>query len=264
MEKVDTLIIGASFFGIGYAVSSNERCLVIESESLFGTDFVAALNASPCDTEKTYSAEAEALLKDAMNRNAVLSNGKTHIYALSTLLTKAAYDAKCDVILNTEVISIEKGDSDFVATLLNSDGITEVKAKRVIDTRVPENPKLYGAQKFICGMLVTQDSLPPLNEIENDELCIQQGLFDEEYILQVKIDCDDDWSKAREKFHSVFSKYRFSLLGGRECASVASSFAYKFISPVHEDRNGIQLCVSASYPNFISAYNGGSLCASEQ
>ncbi len=255
MEKVDTLVIGATFFGIGYAAVAREKCLVVESESLFGTDFVAAQKANPCDTKKDYSPLSSEFLADAMKRNAVTGDGRVHIYALSGLLTKLAIDKNCDIILNTSVCEINKNGDSFTVTLLNSDGFTEVEAKRVINTRVPENAD---AEKFLSGMIVGEGSL---NEIENSEIRILKGAFDGEYMLQVKLEMSDSWIEAREKFHSAFAKYRNGILKDWKVASVASSFGYDFDSAVSFEEQGVEHEISASYDSFIDALQGGTTCA---
>ncbi len=255
MEKVDTLVIGATFFGIGYAAAAREKCLVVESESLFGTDFVAAQKANACDTKKDYSAVAGEFLADAMKRNAVTGDGRVHIYALSGLLTKLATDKNCDIILNTSVCDINKKGDVFTVTLLNSDGFTEVEAKRVIDTRVPENAS---GEKFLSGMIVGEGGL---NEFENSEIRILKGAFDGEYMLQVKLEMSDSWIEAREKFHSAFAKYRNDILNDWKIASVASSFGYSFDSALCYNEQGVEHKISASYNSFIDALQGGSTCA---
>lgn len=258
MEKVETLVIGATFFGCAYALKAKEKTLIVESESVLGSDFVACMNASRTDVAGTHTPETKEFLQDMMKRSAVSEDGRIHVYAMSTALAVKLKEAARDILLETHVISVEKEADGYRVRLFNRDGFSDIVADRVIDTRVPAGANLTTGRKYICGMLVGKGEL---SEFSGETASLLHGALDGEYIFCVPVDMQADWTQARRIFHETYAASR-DRLPGYVVASVGSSFAYRFDTPLSYEENGVLHAVSASYRDLFAAFDGGIACAS--
>lgn len=260
MEKVETLVIGATFFGCAYALKAKEKTLIVESESVLGSDFVACMNAARTDVAGTHMPETKEFLQDMLHRGAVSEDGRIHVYAMSTALAVKLHEAGCNILLETHVISVNQTDDGYCVKLFNRDGFSEIAASRVIDTRVPAGAALPTGHKYICGMLVGEGEL---SEFSDEKASLLHGALDGEYIFCVPVDMQADWTQARKIFHETYAVNR-DRLPGYVMAAVGSSFAYRFEAPLSYEENGVLHAVSASYRDMFAAFDGGIACASAQ
>ena len=116
MYKTKTLIIGASFLGVGYA-AANQDCIIIEKGENPVPDFVGCASLNKINADKAYSPSGKALLSQLKHRKLIDNNGNVHIYPVSGVMSDFILSKKPWDFSSVELEDYVKFLSDRVETL---------------------------------------------------------------------------------------------------------------------------------------------------
>lgn len=244
-NKFETVLIGATFFSVGYA-SHAEDCLIIDRSDIVGSDFCAAMNASSC--KGTYSLGALGLYRDALRRGLTDNDGRITIVPTAALLAKYISDKIPNILLGCEITDV----SEKRLTAFGSRGFFGIEANRIIDTRPVLSPRIT---RTAAAMLT--DGTPP-RELCGNDWFIQKGLYENEYILHAVLEENDDCVTAQKKLTALASGAD-KVTGTLKIAAFATEFAYfcDNIGKVATKENGITRIPSAAFKNPFEAFYGG-------
>ena len=133
MKKYDTLIIGSSFFSLGYASFAKGTLIVEESEMLDTTFYLpmVGFNIPPLMPTTVKGRELYMICHE----RGIFDNGFMNVHALEIALCRYAELHPTDIYLKCRAVEITDCGEGFTVTLLHNGGLEEVYASRVIDTR---------------------------------------------------------------------------------------------------------------------------------
>jgi len=132
-EYSNTIILGASFLGIGCALVL-DGCIVIESSGIFGAEFLNTYKVNNPGHVSVKTKPGIAFLDELRTRKLVSENGQIYQAPAIYVLSKFLKEKHIDIRLMTEVIKIEKEGKIYRLTLYNINGFKTVNTKRIIDT----------------------------------------------------------------------------------------------------------------------------------
>lgn len=250
MKKVKTLIIGASFFAVGYAANHTDA-LIIDRRETVGFDFVGCADVTPVDIKKEYSTQTADILSRLAARNIISSDGGVHIFPVSGVLCEYILEKSINIRLATEFVNAKRVEGGFEITLFAANGYHTVFAEKIIDTRVGDVPH----KKYICATALGE--LDELKNLENEGIYVSHGIYGQSTIACL-VDISTDYSAAREILNDK--------IGARIKTSKIAAFALEFKYVTQEknviigDKDGVWHIPSVSFGNFADAFEGGILC----
>ena len=225
---VKKLICGATFYGVGEAVTDPEETLVVERNAVLGHEFIESLNPGTGWGERVYSEQGSQFRAELVKRNILTEDGKVHLPAVYPLLCNVIDQTGMKMLFLTEIIRVEKGNDGFYeVTLHNASGFQTVKAETIVDTTseglsyAPENRPIPQAKTINAYLFNDQEVTFP-ERIPEGMTCIQ-GRFPAEVIGKLQLDPTDQWAEAREKLHKFWTA-RPQHLQNWTLTSVAGSF----------------------------------------
>lgn len=253
MLRYDTILLGATFYSAGYAARSKGKCLVIDRRGVVGSDFCACLKSNvPCDTEVDLVSDFRKKLSEL---GIIASNGRIHIVPCAMELARFYLEKDIDILLETEVMSVEKKEKGFLIRIFNRDGLSEIEADKIIDTE----GRYVGKVKRTLGAMIVAGTVEP--KIPEEIGHIMRERYDSELLFHIVLDEKDDMATAREKMRDVVEKTE--LLGDWQIASVSSDFAWHYDGKTKTTlENGVFSIPSSSFGDIISAMEGGARDAS--
>ncbi len=254
MTKTKVLIIGTTALACGFVSKSDSdcNCTVVDGGWSCGAEFADAMVAEPIDLTKKRPPQSEKLVDELCERNIVSRTGAVHCIALAGAFAKRFENSHCRVLLGTSVLGIKRQVDGFLVTLFQpQEGYTEILAERVLDT-LPRSFMKY--RKNFSLMLA--DGNPNISA--DGSPCLRHGRFADECILTFDVPQNCTLPEAEKLANEWLTENR-DKLGSAVVAGPALVFGYRFESPMDTERDGIRYVPSASYPDAVSAFEGGEL-----
>lgn len=245
--EYEAIVLGATFTGVAIAEALGERCLIIERRPQAGYEFINSLKFGS-DYDKTLKSDAAKSLLKSFEQNNAFNNDRIclfecvpHFYSL--LLNK-------NVLLNTEIVSIEHHSNLLTVTTHGVSGYRVHKAKSIIDTRALPDAVTYKFLNFIVNT--------------DRDINLPEGLNTESFgyecdtVIKCKLDLIDDYKTARRKVFDIATS-----LEGYKVAMVADEFEYVFKDKTLKTENGITFLPSQSFANPLLAFDAGVILGGE-
>lgn len=275
VRQVDTLVVGATFTGIGLIgelQKQNRPSLLIEREITLGHEFTYAYKPGVNWELETERHQAVKMLRDKLKRRNVLtSEGRVHLSGITPILYQLTRDQELPVRLLTEVVSVEHAGSGYKIVLYDGSGMSELVANRIIDTsseKLTGPVRMHTGRKRIGALLhakknehgsvsaLASSAFGGSSEFHEDRFSFKRGRFESEGYISIPLAADDDWITARKKIHQFWAN-RPAELEGWSLATVADQFDYAPNRGPHEiDRNWYWM-PSAAYANPLLAMDEG-------
>jgi hypothetical protein len=149
-----------------------------------------------------------------------------------------------NVLLNTEIISVDESNRGFEITTHGVSGYQTHKAKNVIDTRTL--PDMV-TKKYLNFIINTDcDAKLPSN------LNTENYGYDGDTVVKCELSLTDGYKNARDK---VFDLAK--TLEGFKVVMVADEFDYQFKEEIAEKSNGTILLPSQKFNNPLLAFDAG-------
>ena len=134
MRRYDTVIVGSGFYSFGYA-AAHPKTLIVEETHLADRHFSGCLRGFSCAGASLNAPMAKALAA-YMREHGIVRGDQICVPALEAGLCAFFADRAFDVLLGTTCMDIETSGEEYRLSLCNNEGLSNVAAKRVIDTRV--------------------------------------------------------------------------------------------------------------------------------
>ncbi len=215
IEKYDTLILGASFFGCGMASACKGRVLVLEEAILPGGDFVLSLNPGmDYDSSKLRTDTARELYLRMREVNAISSEGRVSLAGISEVMADWCLKKELPIFFGVGVV--QRDEHRVVAVTV--EGVREFEAEMIVDAR----PKA-GQGKWLNAMIGTPTELP---DGFKGPFVMRRSLIDGECFLSFQVPVDSSWSEVRAMFHRAWD-FRPASLKNSTIMLTATRFDYR-------------------------------------
>lgn len=282
LPHYSTFVYGASFAGIGIALASKKKVLVVEPSTMVGREFVSSFRVGDHWVETEMTTQANELLKELKER-ALFSEGKVHLGPVASVMFRIIHEAQLDVLMRTQLTGMEqREDGTFEISLFNASGIKKVVADTIIDTTCTgqslPSTKMKLSAKSLNVMLHRRPSEgnsqqtsifnPDLDEevirlrqiipSENVQAGVQlsRGLYPEELVLSYRVNLEDDWIQARGKLYAYWEK-NADKFRPWTMALIADTFEVKPASTIKRIQDHWEWLPSSAYPNLLQAFDTG-------
>ena len=242
----DTIIIGATFAAAGILESVAENCFVLERRPQAGYEFLNALKFGSFDKEPK-SDKGKAFLNKLMDKGIFNEYGVKFFDAASTFYS---YLSGKNVLLNMEIMSIEKNSIGFTVTCCGVSGIRKFTAANVIDT-TPEKDNIKERSLNFLVVPENKDGNPFLGfDGMKAYMCgLKSGR-----ICRLALDDDDDYISARKKLYDLTLKEEFK---GYRLEFTADTFDIAAKSCKVSKKDGITYLTSCAFDNAVDAFDAG-------
>lgn len=189
----ERIILGATFAGLGAAVSRPEDCLVVERRSQPGYEYIGSLSTIPCNRAVTGACTRE--LEQQLRAHGILSESGIAAHgALASFINAFILQKQISVLLQTEVLAVTECGGYYEVDLVNSSGTRRVTAKEVFYAQ----PPAAGETAYVSALLAPPyagECLRPWME----NMAIEQGYYEGQMILKVRVDGNASMQQARSK-----------------------------------------------------------------
>lgn len=184
MRRYDTVIVGSGFYSFGYA-AAHPNTLIVEETHLTDRHFSGCLRGFSC-ANKPLNAPIAKALAAYMREHGIVRGNQICVPALEAGLCAFFADRAFDVLLGTTCMEIEKSGEEYRLSLCNNEGLSNVAAKRVIDTRV------YGGN--VLNVLVQ-------GKIDNivQGISVNDAFYNEQKILSLYFGNGVDINRAKSE-----------------------------------------------------------------
>jgi hypothetical protein len=257
-----TIVLGATFTGLGAALEDTDGTLVIERTALVGHEFINSFNPGR-DWNDTPLSDSGASLREELRERGILSDdGLVHLPALAPMLYNRIYESGLRVFLLTEMLHVEEKHDYVEVTIHHASGRSVVRADRLIDTRTEavmdadKTARRINAMLLYVGETPLDAVLPDTFVVPDAETEIVKCKLGGELILKLAIENRDDWVQARSKLNQVWTARTGEWLDWRICA-VATCFEVEMAACSSSGEGRIQRLTSAAYCNPLEAYEAG-------
>lgn len=189
----ERIILGATFAGLGAAASHPEDCLVVERRSQPGYEYIGSLSTIPCNRGAKSVCARE--LEQQLRAHGILSeSGRIAHGALASFIDAFILQKHISVLLQTEVFAVTEHSGYYEVDLVNSSGLRRITAKEVFYAQSP----VAGKTAYVSALLA-----PPCTEVPLQPwmecMVLEQGYYDGQIILKVRVDGNASMQKARLK-----------------------------------------------------------------
>jgi hypothetical protein len=245
----DTMILGASFLGLGAALNS-ENCVVTESGGLFGAEFIN--NYKICEPKPAVVKTKTGV--DFLNQltERRLVSGRGEIYQAPAIYVMSRYlkEKPMDILLMTEFMGVEKKNGWYHVTVYHTGGFETIRAKRIWDTTT------FGRGHNKAGSVSIKKSLNAI--IFNPESAFLKGLHYNSasglYVYSLPVAPETERPEAIEYLcgqERIFAKNNMRI------SSIASEFSYSMTPVLDFIENDFVWNPSIAHPNLIEAFDEG-------
>ncbi|MDF2926107.1 MAG: hypothetical protein K0R57_5021 [Paenibacillaceae bacterium] len=243
---VDDLVIGATFWGIGYAVGSKGKTLIIEKSIRLGHEFIDCFKFGDSWDCQCQTEEGERFKEDLKTRNIISPTHRPLLQACCPMLSDAVGSNQVNLLLGTKLLSLEKTAEGYLVEAYNASGVMRICAKKVLDT-VEAGGNFY--RKSLNVMLNTNKR--KVESIKCSEFELYEAERPDIAYLRFYVEKRDSLMTARQK--TVEWLYGGPKeLEGFTVISVGSVFDYEY-SGIHQNSFGI----SGSFTNPVKAFDKG-------
>lgn len=224
----ETLIVGATFLGIGSVMLQRDNVMVVEREIVVGHEFTYAYKHGEAWDAPLRSKAASAFRDELLRRSALSEDGRAHLPGVTPALFRLIRDERLPVRLMTEVVAIEREADGFAVELYDPSGHRSIRVRRILDTTSAclSKPGHVGAiGKRINALLHTAapEAGGPTRRVEEAEYRLDPGRFPSEAFLSIPLRPEDDWTTARAKLYAFWAN-RPAALKHWTLATVADQF----------------------------------------
>jgi|GEM_PF-1406131 len=266
----ELLVIGATFTGMGMALSDPDRSLVIESTAAVGSEFIAAFRPG-VPVNRLFSDRRVLQFRDElMRRRAMDEAGRVHLPALAPICCSLLHQKKVRIRFLTRPMAVEYEQGKWKVTIISPAGVEVIVATNVVDTssigmmlRLLGKPNEEGYQPYINASLHRSEGLAVVQDLVEDGLIVYEGAIDGEVYINVSLCSEDDWSKARMRLKETWSA-RSQASRKWTIASVASALDIRQQSGIRTIDDQLYWLPSSGYDHPLQAYNEGLLLRNTQ
>ncbi|MBQ4516188.1 MAG: hypothetical protein II978_05310 [Clostridia bacterium] len=248
--EYEVIIIGATFAAAGLIEKYKEKALILERRPQAGYEFFNAINFGNEYSAELKSDEAIMLFERFKSKN-IFAGERVCIFDCAYDFYKCLADK--NVLLNMEIISVEKQKDCFLVTAHGVSGYRTYKAKKVIDTRVHKEMILSKTLNAVLKTSALKNFVLP------EGVKMENWGYDDDIVVKCMLSAEEDYVSARRKLFNAFENMHEDL----KPLLVADTFGYELKDGYPKEENGIYYMPSCAYKNPLLAFDAGVIYASE-
>ncbi|MBR5157872.1 MAG: hypothetical protein IKW59_08925 [Clostridia bacterium] len=248
--EYEVIILGATFAAAGLIEKYKEKALILERRPQAGYEFFNAINFG-CEYDAELKSDESKMLFERFKAKNIFTGERICLFDCAYDFYKCLADK--NVLLNMEIISIQKEQNGFLVTAHGVSGYRTYKAKRVIDTRVHKDMIL---SKTLNAVLKTSGLK---NFVLPENIKMEKWGYGDDIVVKCMLLPDDDYISARRKLFGTFENMHEDL----KPLLVADAFDYKLKDGCVAEKDGIYYMPSCAYKNPLLAFDAGVVYASE-
>ena len=207
-RKTNTLIVGATYFGIGYA-SAHGDCLILESSQIAGCDFHHGTLTA--DISSIGQKESSSDLGKLMKAYHAWDNDKFDVLKAAPVLHKyLTIRDDINMILDAKILAVTKTDCGYSVKYITNSGINEICCAQILDTTVlrdtyPEGAYCTAKTLDIFTLCLTDTFADKLKAV-CPECTITDGMYPDERIITIPFSGEDSLLNAYRKVTDLWRK----------------------------------------------------------
>jgi len=251
----DVVILGATSAALGVASELKQRhkILIINKTSMVAYEFINAYKVG-VNWDRDPETELSKDIKRELIKEGIISCEKTHIYSAGPLFYKFFKDLDVDILLETEIISVQKEECDYRISVFNIGGHKTIKANYIIDTTEQQ----AGIESKSLNCLVVNKKKDEFPSVEMDEIEIYREADKIINTAVMKYKCPLDFTLYKAR-HELIEKWRnrpkeatdWKIAAIGLCFDVVPQVGFKQIDKYHF------VLPSAYYDNPLAAIDAG-------
>lgn len=242
MKRVDTVIVGSGYYAFGYAMRHGNT-LIVEETQLADRHFSGCLRGFSYHETALVGEGAKRLLSH-MREHGIVSGEKICVPALEAGLCDFFLSRMPDILLGTTCVEISRETEGYLLLLCNNEGLSAVRAHRVIDTRVSGGD--------VLNVLVQGE----LNHIMQN-VAVSDAFFDGQKVLSLHFEGETDINSAKVKAYPLL-KQMLAPTGAQVLQMSYRMYKTEAIAP-YEDEKGIFHVDENNYGDPFAAFEKGEL-----
>lgn len=240
----EVIVIGATFTAAGLVSAYGDKCLVLERRPQAGYEFLNAAKFGTDYDKALTTDEAKALYAKFVEKKA-FEGDKICLFDCASPFYKLL-EGK-NVLLNMEIVSVEKDGAGFKVTAHGVSGYREFTADKVIDTRV--HADMVAEKSLNIFVNSEEENAPALPA----DIKTEPWGYVEDTLVKCMVASDAGYIEARKAVAEFIEK----MPAEYRVAFVADCFDYTIKSGYPAEKDGIVYMPSCSYPNPLLAFDAG-------
>lgn len=253
-KEISTVIIGGSYFAIGYA-SAHEDCMVLESSHILGIDFHRGLRTA--DLSDIGVKEADTELGELFVEHQVWQDGKFDILKAAPVLHAYCNQNDLKVTLDAKLLAAEKKSEGYLVRYITNSGIHEIHCRKLLDATVLRDTYRQGAyceaKTLNLFTVCVEDGFDEKIKAAAPDCRVEEGMNPDERIVKIPFPTDRKISRAYEAVTEIWKK-AFPR-GEEKILFIAQDFDYSCSSAGEE--NVPCPWVGGVFGNPLSAFAAG-------
>jgi len=264
--EYETVVVGATCAGLGYALSHPDGTLLVESSSSVGGEFIEAMDPGVgWGAPAGLGPEAESLRDELVTRN-ILDGDRLHLPAVAAVLFARLKESRVAYRFWTDILATREQGSGFELTLFDTGGRSTIRASRILDTTtraVSLVGEPTGLDRKAIGATLSCPNPPDEFPASGSEAAcaLHRGRFPGEAFLVLDLPLEADWPAARRRLHGFWLS-RPAALRDWHLASVGARLIER---PAWRESPSERwtLLPSARFENLLAAYDAGAAVRNE-
>lgn len=240
----DKMILGATFAAAGLLTKS-ESCLVIEPKSYAGYEFLGALHFGTDYDEPLSTKEAAVLYEKLKEKDAIFHN-RGCLFGCSSVLY--SYFLNKDVLLNTNIVSIQQKQGKFCVTTWGVSGFRTFWAKTIVNTLCDDDNVLK--KSFHAWIRPKEEKGNTPEGFLADPLF---GAFENTFIINLPIENGETYCSARQRLDAALK----TELADFRLGLTADCFAAVPKTDGIWEKDGMIQMPSCGFKNPLLAFDAG-------
>ena len=253
-KEIGTLVIGGSYFGVGYA-SAHPDCAILETSQILGCDFHRGIRTA--DLSGVEESEAGTELGKLMEKHHVIENGKFDVLKAAPVLHEYCAQSHIKIIMDAKLLAVEKQETNYFVRYATNSGIHDIHCKNILDTTVlrdtyPEGKKCIAKTLNIFSICVG-DSFDRKIKETFPECVIENGFCPREKIVRISFPAEKSLPDAYEETTVCWG--RAFPNGEEKILFIAQDFDY--VCDRINEESAPCAWIKGVFPNPLSAFAAG-------
>ena len=219
-DGYDTVLIGATYFAIGYA-AAHAHCLILEETQVAGSDF--HLSFRPAFMTERDERWRNDDLGCLMTQFGVWKENTFDVLKAALVIDEYAAQfgvRKLGLVLDAKVLEIEGDKAGYTVTYLTNNGIQKARAAHVLDTTAeritsPASAACHSKALMLYTLLRQDENLSRIADGFPGST-VNPGFQPHEYVIRVPVDLQmtlaEAYGEVADRWRGIFPRREERLL----------------------------------------------------
>lgn len=244
MHLYDSLIIGAGYSSLGYALKNGNSIIIEENQCADPNFYLSLKNFSY--TEYTPVTDLGKKLNSVFEKYNLFKDGFMCTNAFEPALCEFLTKENVEILLKSRVVNFKKlNDGTFEILVISTEGLSTFYAKDVIDTRPSKN-----AQKYLTVISMTENIDPAVKILSEvfENSTFEKAFYCDRFAMYLPAGTSD----INEMLNNIHDLWLTAKVDAK-ILYVAPVFATK------ADKNNVLFPKDYNFSNPIEAFEAGVL-----